>query len=165
MKNLLTLALVLIGASAYAGEKLPPVRLPAIAPPVQCSPCGEACKCSPSCQCPAPAVFVPSQGAAVPAHQVNVQQRPPQVVAAPVTYRGHTHTCPRCGTRWDHSMNASHNCPRCGTVQMVQDSPQLSRNPLQLAPAQTFTPVVRFAPASGGCPGGNCNSAPQWSWR
>jgi uncharacterized protein (DUF983 family) len=35
---------------------------------------------------------------------------------------GHTHTCPRCGTTWDHQSNAGHNCPNCGAAQYVQDS-------------------------------------------
>lgn len=34
---------------------------------------------------------------------------------------GHTHTCPRCGTTWDHAANPGHNCPNCGTSQYVQD--------------------------------------------
>lgn len=35
---------------------------------------------------------------------------------------GHTHTCPRCATTWDHKSNNSHNCPECGTEQFVQDA-------------------------------------------
>ncbi len=55
----------------------------------------------------------------------------PTVIKIPATipttvtiYRnpvGHTHTCPRCGTTWDHASNPGHNCPACGTSQYVQD--------------------------------------------
>lgn len=74
MKKLALAALLFIGGGIHAGENLPPVRLPAYAPPVQCPPCGTACQCSPSCPCPAPAVFVPSQGAAIGADKGNGKQ-------------------------------------------------------------------------------------------
>lgn len=51
--KIITLAIMMIGASAYAGERYTPVMRPSA--PV-CAPCGDTCKCSPSCQCPAPAV-------------------------------------------------------------------------------------------------------------
>ena len=49
----------------------------------------------------------------------------PPVVKQSLTTRpavGHTHTCPRCGTTWDHRENPGHQCVRCGTFQYVQDA-------------------------------------------
>jgi hypothetical protein len=60
-----------------------------------------------------------------------------------VTGQGHTHTCPRCGTTWDHGANPSHNCPACGTPQFVQDPPGMRLT----------------LPTSSGCANGQCQTA------
>ena len=62
MKKLAIVALMFLSGAIHAGERYVPVMRPSA--PV-CAPCGTACQCSPSCPCPAPAVFVPSQGAEV----------------------------------------------------------------------------------------------------
>lgn len=74
--------------------------------------------------------------------------------------QGHTHTCPRCGTTWDHAANPGHNCPTCGTPQYIVDSPTrpvtIRRTvPVQSAaprPAVSLATLQRSAVAYQNCP-------------
>lgn len=62
---------------------------------------------------------------------------------------GHTHTCSRCGTSWDHAMNVSHTCQNCGGQQFVQDTqPRM---------------LTSFSACQGGSCGGlsSCNASGQ----
>lgn len=91
--------------------------------------------------------------------QKTVVARPAPVVASPV---GHTHTCPRCGTTWDHSTNPGHNCPKCGTAQYVQDShprPVAVASPGQSLPVTYQAAPIRYTlSGAGGCANGSCSS-------
>lgn len=78
---------------------------------------------------------------------------------------GHTHTCPRCGTTWDHQANPGHNCPNCGTAVYVQDRvprPVTIRvATVSAAPAPVPTTVYQLPPgfsAAGGCANGSCSA-------
>ncbi len=66
---------------------------------------------------------------------------------------GHTHTCPRCGTTWDHATNPSHNCPNCGTQQLYQDQfpkmVEVRNQPIQFQSMQAV---------QGGCANGSCST-------
>ena len=63
--------------------------------------------------------------------------------------QGHTHTCSRCGTTWDHATNPSHDCPNCGETQYVQDS----------SPSMVTTKTGNAqAVAAGGCANGQCGT-------
>ena len=78
------------------------------------------------------------------------------VQAARTVGDGHTHTCPRCSTTWDHSTNPGHNCPRCGAAQFVQDT---YRKPVTGAPVPQAAPkVVAAAPAAGRSGSCSCGS-------
>lgn len=81
---------------------------------------------------------------------------------------GHTHTCPRCNTTWDHDSNPGHNCPNCGTPQYVQDTvrkPVVTRTTsvYQEAPpsivARSAPVVIRSFGDGGGCANGSCSSS------
>ncbi len=85
----------------------------------------------------APVVTAPTTSGTT---QTTVTTRSPQ---------GHTHSCPRCGTTWDHASNPGHNCPKCGTAQYVQDS---SPRPVTVF-TRTYTPAVAVAVAK---PKDNC---------
>lgn len=78
------------------------------------------------------------------------------VALVPVTYRaaqGHTHTCNRCGTTWDHASNPSHDCANCGAEQRVQDtSPKMIR----------ISGAGAMQLSGSGCANGNC-AMPQQS--
>ncbi len=80
----------------------------------------------------------------LPPQQVTVTTRAPQ---------GHTHSCPRCGTTWDHASNPGHNCPKCGAAQYVQDS---SPRPVTVF-TRTYTPTVTVAKSKEPCP--ECEAA------
>lgn len=73
------------------------------------------------------------------------------------TYRqpvGHTHTCDKCGTTWDHQANPTHVCQTCGRQQLVQD-----RSPRMVTVIQSATypaPVQRIIQQQQNCPNGNC---------
>jgi hypothetical protein len=57
---------------------------------------------------------------------------------AAASYRqpiGHTHTCPNCGTSWDHAANPTHQCQVCGTYQYAIDP--VSR-PIRIAPQTSY---------------------------
>lgn len=103
---------------------------------------------------------------------VRVVNRCESVKTITTNYRqpvgSHTHTCPRCGTTWDHASNPGHNCPNCGTAQYVQD-----RVPRMVAVRTTATvatpasaPVARqqiqdvmqLFRSSGGCANGQCST-------
>jgi hypothetical protein len=102
-------------------------------------PCGSACGCE-------------SLGGAVCGSEAcPAGIRGPRSITARAPV-GHTHTCPRCGTTWDHSTNPSHNCPRCGTPQYVQDP--VARTVTVGGPAYSLAPQA-FG-AGGGCAGGSC---------
>ncbi len=97
---------------------------------------------------------------------------PPVIKATPATtvaYRaaqGHSHTCPKCGTVWDHAVTAGHNCPNCGTYQNVQDRvPKMIAVTTTVRTTPTPQPVIRSSPvtvqfnrytASSNCANGNC---------
>jgi|SRR6185436_11696728 len=61
-----------------------------------------------------------------------------QTVITTRAAQGHTHTCARCGTTWDHAANPTHNCANCGAPQYVID-----RSPRPVTVRRTIqVPVV-----------------------
>ncbi len=72
----------------------------------------------------------------------------PQATYTAAVGDGHTHTCPKCGTTWDHSTNPGHNCPRCGTFQNIQDPVRRTVTTSQPQPVKIVAPPVMVA---GGC--------------
>jgi hypothetical protein len=83
------------------------------------------CRCEPEggCDCGSGSVGAVPQPPQLPL--TITRSVPVAVTQTPrsyVTGQGHTHTCPKCGTTWDHGAWSSHNCPNCGTFQNVQDT-------------------------------------------
>ena len=88
-----------------------------------------------------------------------------QVITTTRAPQGHTHTCPKCGTTWDHASNPSHNCPNCGTPQYVVDRgyrPVTVRKtiqvPVQQPPQKTAPTVTQTMSALSRATYVNCSS-------
>lgn len=130
---------------------------------------GNRCTCGANCPTSARKVATVATSPVTPnvlPSVTTVYQSPPVVVSQPVqrsvtrasyvTGQGHTHTCPRCGTTWDHGANPSHNCPNCGTTQFIQDSGSSSyRSVVQ----PTYTPRLTLFGgrlSGAGCANGKC---------
>jgi DNA-directed RNA polymerase subunit RPC12/RpoP len=93
---------------------------------------------------------------------------PPQTMTKTITTtrpaQGHSHTCGKCGTTWDHAAVAGHNCPNCGTPQFVIDRPTRPvtiRKTIQVPvaapktappPTMTLSALQRSAVSLNGCP-------------
>lgn len=109
-----------------------------------------------------------------PVAEPKVEEFPPQPAVLNKTVYftrqpvGHTHSCGRCGTTWDHVANPGHTCLYCGTSQFVQDVPprpvSMQRTelaavgePVQAAPASI---PYSLPGSSSNCPGGNCPAPP-----
>lgn len=119
--------------------------------------CKGACNCIDQCRC-SPGFCPESVPLPMPQKIVTTYRQP----------HGHTHTCPRCGTTWDHASNPGHSCPKCGTMQFNQDSrPKLiavTTTVPAVAPAATVPSKVQFGTVTvdysgfGGCANGSCGT-------
>lgn len=152
----------------------PPVRgCPPQAPPVRddpCTLCEGNCQCR-TCNCPELEARLARPTAAPKVTPPVVKQAvTTQIVTTTRAAQGHTHTCPRCGTTWDHAANPGHNCPNCGTYQNVIDrvsrpvtirkTVQIAENAPRQAPTQTMTlaSLQTSAASSSGCANGQCST-------
>lgn len=87
-------------------------------------------------------------GAVVPAQMVIVASARPAVQA--LLPGNHWHSCPRCGTSWQHSEAsygnvAAHTCPGCGALVWAKSAgPRQTPRPA-LAPVLSFPQGMRGA--------------------
>lgn len=140
MRYLLTLAMLAVAVEAQSASRPLQAPLPPQAPPVR-----PACVCGTGCTCPPGVCPGKCPVAKEPAPS-------PTAFRAP---HGHTHTCSRCGTTWDHDANPSHTCQRCGSAQYVQD---VVPRPVPVAAVRYTLPTATSSwSVTGGCANGRCN--------
>ena len=184
-------AAILLIASATCGQFTVVNKMPSAAPAFKvvnkCQPCA---LCDGNCRCKTCDCAVLEAMLAKPMATRLTGSVAPPVVAKKTTTQtvvttraayGHTHTCARCGTTWDHAANPGHTCRFCGTSQYAVD--RVSRpvtvrrqvvvdaTPAKTVPAQTITlqTLQTSAAFSSACANGNCAtvSAPRgfFRWR
>lgn len=137
----------------------------------RCPPCSlcDVCQCQ-ACECN----LLAKRLAEAKAKPFKMVQTVTTTTRAPV---GHTHTCARCGTTWDHASNAGHTCPNCGASQYVQDrfarpvtvkTVSVKAEPVKVQQTVKTQQTVRELPvifqslgssvSAGGCANGQCST-------
>lgn len=158
---------MLCGETFTVTNKMPPFTV--------VNKCSEKCSLCDDCQCKVcdcsvlekrleKPPFIPKTKMAAFSSTATVKQ---PLTVQTVTTRapsGHTHTCPRCGTTWDHAANPGHNCPNCGTAQYTQDrSPRpvtvraAAKTPDAVAPL-TLAQLQNSVISSSACANGQCST-------
>ncbi len=159
-------ALVLIAALACGQSFTVTNRMPTEFKVVNkcqpCTLCDGGCQCK-ACGCPELEARLAKPMAFTPKTKATAFSSVSQTVITTRSPQGHTHTCPRCGTTWDHASNPSHSCPNCGTVQYAVDTryrPVTVVKTVQVAPVPsppvTLATLQRSSVSQSACANGQC---------